>query len=82
MKHGRGAEINEFDDIGLGHHAIVQFEIPVCESHPMEVIDTIDNLPENAINFWPGHLSGHDDTEQIKRRIFHDLLGRQHLVIF
>ena len=35
MKHSRGAEIDEFDDITLGHDAVVQLEVPVCEAHPM-----------------------------------------------
>ena len=73
MKHGRGAEIDEFDHVISGHHAVVKLEIPVCEAHAMEIVDAVDNLAENAVNLWSGHLSGHDDAEQIKRRIFHDL---------
>ena len=30
MKHGCGAEIDEFDDITLGHDAVVQLDVPVC----------------------------------------------------
>ena len=82
MKHSRGAKIDELDDVTLGHHTVVQLEIPVREAHAMQVIYAIDNLPENAINLRPHHLPGHNHAEQIKRRIFHDLWRRQNLVIF
>ena len=29
----------------------------------MQVIDAVDNLPENAVNLLPGHLPGHDNAE-------------------
>ena len=82
MKHGRGAKVDEFDNIILGHHTVVQFEIPVREAHPMQVMNAIDDLPENAVNLLSRHLSGHDHAEQIIWSILHDLWRGESLVIF
>lgn len=40
----------------------------------MQVINAIHDLAEHAVNFWPRHLSGHDDAEEVIRRIFHYLI--------
>jgi hypothetical protein len=42
----------------------------------VQILDTIADLPENAINLWATHLAGHDHVEELIWRIFHDLKFR------
>lgn len=41
----------------------------------MEVVYSIDDLTEDAVDFWTGHFSGHDDGEEVVGGVFHDLSG-------
>lgn len=74
MKDNRGTKVDNLDDILLCHDAIVELEISVCESHAVEIVDAVDDLAKDAVNFWTGHLTGHDDAEQVKGSILHDLV--------
>jgi hypothetical protein len=39
----------------------------------VQILDTVADLPEHAINLWATHLAGHDHAEEVIWRIFHDL---------
>jgi len=41
----------------------------------MEVVYSVDDLTEDAVDFWTGHFSGHDDGEEVVGGVFHDLGG-------
>ena len=69
----RSPKVDELDDVVRGHDAVVELEISVRQPHPVEIIDTVDNLPKDAVDFRPGHLARHDDREEVIRRIFHNL---------
>lgn len=40
----------------------------------MQILDTVADLPEHAINLWATHLAGHNHAEQVVWRVFHDLI--------
>lgn len=61
VKDGGRTEIDELDDIVAGHDAVVEFEITMSQSHLVQVVDTVDNLPENTVDFRSRHLARHDD---------------------
>lgn len=73
MEHGCRAKIDELDNIFFRHNTIVQLEITMGQSHAVQVIDTVNNLACDTINFRPGHLARHDNAKEVIRSIFHDL---------
>jgi hypothetical protein len=40
----------------------------------VQILNTIADLPEHAINLWATHLAGHDHAEEVVWCIFHDLI--------
>ena len=75
MEDGRSTEIDEFDDIAFRHDAVIKLEITVSEADRVQILHAIAYLAENAVNLRSTHLAGHDDTEQVERRILHDLFS-------
>lgn len=57
------AEIDELDDVVGGHDTVVEFQVAVCETHAVEVRDTLDDLAEDTIDLWSAHLARHDDAK-------------------
>jgi len=74
VEDGSSAKVDQFDDIRLGHDAVVEFEVTVRKSDGVEILDAVAYLTEYAVDLWPTHLARHDDAKEIKRRIFHDLI--------
>jgi len=73
VKDGCGAKVDELDNVIRGHDAIIEFEIAMCQSHLVQILDTVADLSEHTINLWATHLAGHDDTKEVVWGIFHDL---------
>ena len=73
MEDGGSAKIDKLDDIIRSHDAIIEFEIAVCQSHFVQILDAIADLPEHTINLWATHLARHDDAEEVVWCILHDL---------
>jgi len=47
----------------------------VGEAHLVEVFDAVADLAEDAVYLWAAHFTRHDDAEEIKGSIFHNLVG-------
>ena len=75
VEDGRCAKVDKLDDVIRGHDAVIEFEVAVSEAHLVEILDTVANLAEDAVYFWPTHLARHDDGEEVKGCEFHDLGG-------
>lgn len=73
MEDGRGAKVDEFDDIVRCHDAVVEFEVTMSQAHFVEIFYAVANLTKNAVYLWTTHLAGHDNGEEIKWCKFHDL---------
>ena len=76
MEDSGRSKIDELDDIIRCHDAIVEFEITMRQTQLVQILDTVADLPEHAINLWATHLPRHDDAEQVIWRIFHNLKCR------
>lgn len=66
-------EINEFDNVFRSHDTVIKLQISVSKTHRMKVVDTVDNLAEDTIDFRTRHLARHDNREQVIRCVLHDL---------
>jgi hypothetical protein len=75
LEDGSCSEINQLDDVVVGHDAIIKFEIPMGQAKFVKVLYTIAYLTEDTVNFWSGHLPRHNDTKKVIWSIFHDLIG-------
>jgi hypothetical protein len=73
VKDGGSAKVDELNDIVCGHDAVIELEVTMGKAHFMEILDTIADLTEYTVDFRSTHLSGHDDTEEIKGSVLHDL---------
>ena len=69
-----GTEIDQFDSVVACHDTVVEFEIPMSESHVVKVVDTIDDLFEDAVNLGSSHLARHDNREEVEFGVLHDLV--------
>jgi hypothetical protein len=74
MEYGCSAKVDELDDVLLGHDTVVKFEVPVCESHFVEVLHAVTDLAKDAVDFWTTHFAGHDHREEVVRSELHDLV--------
>jgi hypothetical protein len=63
VEDGGRTEIDQFDNVVGCHDAIIEFEIPVGETHLVEVIDTINDLSEDTVDFGSSHFTRHDHRE-------------------
>lgn len=73
MKNGSSAKIDELDDIVWGHDAIIKLEVTVGQAHFVKIFNTVTNLTKYAVDLRAAHLCRHDDAEEIKWSVFHDL---------
>jgi hypothetical protein len=73
MKNGSSTEINELDDVVWGHDAIIKLEVTVGKAHFVKIFYTVTNLTKYAVDLRAAHLCRHDDAEEIKRSVLHDL---------
>lgn len=75
VEHCGRSKVDQFDNVVARHDTVVQFQIPMGQTHLVQVVDSVDNLPKDAVDFRAGHLSRHDNGEEIVRGILHDLTG-------
>ena len=73
VEDGGGAKVDELDDVVGRHDAVVELEIAVGEPHLVQVLYAVTDLAEDAIDLGAAHLAGHDDTEEVVRRVLHHL---------
>lgn len=73
MKNGRSSKVDQFDNVIGSHDAIVQFEVAMCETHSMEIVDRIANLAKYTVDFWTTHAAGHYDAKEVIGGVLHDL---------
>ena len=76
MEHGRRPKVNELDDIVRRHYTVVELDVAVGEPELVQVVNAVAYLAEDAVHLWPTHLAGHDDTEEVVRRVLHHLRTR------
>lgn len=74
MENGGGTKVDQFDDIGGGHDAVVKFEVAVRKPDRMQIFDAVTYLTEYAVDLGAAHFTRHDNAEEVKRGIFHDLV--------
>jgi hypothetical protein len=52
LKDGSCSEINQLDDVVVGHDAIIKFEIPMGQAELVKIFYAVAYLTEDAVNFW------------------------------
>jgi hypothetical protein len=57
MEDGGGAKIDEFDDVIRCHDTVVKFEIPMSETHFVEIFHAITYLAKDAIDLRAAHFA-------------------------
>jgi hypothetical protein len=43
-------------------------------AHRVQILDSRDDLLEDAVDLWTSHLATHDNTEQVVFAVLHDLV--------
>lgn len=51
VENGGGTKVNQLDNVSGCHDAIIELEIPMGESHFVQVIDSVDDLSKHAVHF-------------------------------
>jgi hypothetical protein len=74
LEYDGGTKIYELDRVVARHDAVVEFEISMRESHRVKVVDTVDDLLEDAVDLGASHLARHDDREQVEFGVLHDFV--------
>lgn len=57
VEDGGGAKVDELNDIGRRHNAVIKLEITVCETHLVKILDAIADLTKDAVDFRTAHLA-------------------------
>jgi hypothetical protein len=73
MEDGSGAKVDQFNNIRRSHNAVIKFEVSVSEADGVQIFDAIAYLAEYAVDLRSTHLATHDDAEEVKGGILHDL---------
>lgn len=73
VEDGGSAEINELDDVVMGHDAVVELKIAVGKAEFMEILDAVADLAKHTVDFRTTHFARHDYIEEVKGSILHDL---------
>lgn len=73
VEDGSGTKVDQFNNIRRSHNAVIEFEVTVGKSDGVEIFDAVAYLAEYAVDLRPAHLATHDDAEEVKGGIFHDL---------
>lgn len=80
VEHRRGAKVDQLHDVVRGHDAVVELQVAVREAQRVQVLDAVADLAEDAVYLGARHAAGHDDAEEVVRRVLHHL--RAHTVSY
>jgi len=73
MEDSGSTKIDKLNDVIGRHDAVIELEITVSETHLMEILNAIADLTEDTVDFRPAHFTRHNNAEQIKGCILHNL---------
>jgi len=73
MEDSGSTKIDKLNDVIGRHDAVIELEITVSETHLMEILNAIADLTEDTVDFRPTHFTRHNNAEQIKGCILHNL---------
>ena len=74
FEHTRAPEINNLHDPKLINNDVIELKITMSKAHTVDKRNTTQDLQERARHLLARHLARHDDSEEIVRRILHNLV--------
>lgn len=74
LEDARAAKVNDLEHAHTIEDEVIELEVAMGDTHAVQVIEALKELPPAASDFLAGHHTAHDHVKQIVGAVFHDFV--------